>query len=62
MSNNKILFERFKKIYEEGTNLKVSWSKEDKKGNLTVGIVDAVGEELFHLTVKEYPNGEVYWY
>ncbi len=62
MSNNKILLERFKKIYEEGTNYKVSWSKVDEAGNLTVGIVNAAGEELFRLTVKEYPNGEVYWY
>jgi len=62
LSNNKILLERFKKIYEEGTNYKVSWSKVDEAGNLTVGIVNAAGEELFRLTVKEYPNGEVYWY
>ena len=56
------LLERFKKIYEEGTNYKVSWSRTDEAGNLTVGIVNAAGEELFRLTVKEYPNGEVYWY
>ena len=62
MSNNKILLERFKKIYEKGTNYKVSWNKIDEAGNLTVGIVNAAGEELFRLTVKEYPNGEVYWY
>lgn len=62
MSNNKILFERFKKIYEEGTNYKVSWSKVDEAGNLTAGIVNAAGEEQFYLTVKEFPNGEVYWY
>ena len=67
MSNNKtllerLLLERFKKIYEKGTNYKVSWNKIDEAGNLTVGIVNAAGEELFHLTVKEYPNGEIYWY
>ena len=67
MSNNKtllerLLLERFKKIYEKGTNYKVSWNKIDEAGNLTVGIVNAVGEEQFRLTVNEYPNGEVYWY
>ena len=67
MSNNKtllerLLLERFKKIYEKGTNYKVSWNKIDEAGNLTVGIVNAVGEEQFRLTVKEYPNGEIYWY
>ena len=40
------LLERFKKIYEEGTSHKVSWSKIDKNKNLTVGIV----------------NAEVYWF
>lgn len=56
------LLARFKKIYEEGTNYKVAWSNLDKDGNLTVGIVNAVGEEQFYLNVREYPNGEVYWF
>lgn len=56
------LLGRFKKEYEEGTGLKVSWSRLDKNGNLTVGIVNADGKELFWLNVREYPNGEVYWY
>lgn len=56
------LLERFKKIYEEGTNYKVSWSKIDRNGNLTVGIVNAEGEEQFYLSVREYPNGEIYWF
>ncbi|WP_308779553.1 hypothetical protein [uncultured Clostridium sp.] len=56
------LLERFKKIYEEGTSYKVSWSKVDEAGNLTVGIVNAAGEEQFYLNVREYPTGEIYWY
>ena len=56
------LLARFKKIYEEGTGYKVSWSKVDKDGNLTVGIVNAAGEEQFYLNVREYPNGEIYWF
>ena len=56
------LLERFKKIYEEGTSYKVSWSKVDEAGNLTVGIVNAAGEEQFKLNVREYSNGEIYWY
>ena len=55
------LLERFKKIYEEGTSNKVSWSKLDENNNLTVGIVNSEGEE-FYLNVREYPNGEIYWY
>jgi hypothetical protein len=56
------LLERFKKIYEEGTKYKVSWSRTDEAGNLTVGIVNAAGEEQFYLNVREYPTGEIYWY
>ena len=56
------LLERFKKIYEESTSYKVSWSKIDKDGKLTVGIVNAEGEEQFWLNVREYPNGEIYWF
>lgn len=56
------LLARFKKIYEEGTSYKVSWSNLDKDGNLTVGIANAAGKELFYLNVREYPNGEIYWY
>ena len=59
MSN---LLERFKKIYEEGTNYKVSWSKIDEAGHLTVGIVNVAGEEQFKLNVREYPTGVIYWY
>lgn len=61
MSNNSLL-ERFKKIYEEGTSFKVGTHFFNKKGDLKVVIVNAAGKELFKLTVKEYPNGEVYWY
>ena len=60
MSNS--LLEKFKKTYEEGTEYKVSWSKVDENNNLTVGIVNAAGEEQFYLNVREYPNGEIYWY
>ena len=56
------LLERFKKIYEESTSYKVSWSKLDKNNNLTVWIVNAAYEELFYLNVREYPNGEIYWF
>lgn len=56
------LLERFKKIYEEGTNNKVSWSKVDENNNLTVGIVNAAGEQQFYLNVREYPNGDIYWF
>ena len=56
------LLARFKKIYEEGTDYKVSWNKVDENNNLTVGIVDAAGEEQFYLNVREYPNGEIYWF
>lgn len=56
------LLVRFKKIYEECTSYKVSWSKLDEKGNLTVGIVNAAGEEQFWLNVREYTNGEIYWF
>ena len=56
------LLERFKKIYEEGTSYKVSWSKVDEAGNLTVGIVNAAGEEQFYLNVRELPIGVIYWY
>ena len=60
MSNT--LLERFKKIYEEGTSFKVGKHKVDKSGNLKVVIVNAAGKEQFRLTVKEYPNGEIYWF
>lgn len=56
------LLERFRKIYEECTSYKISWSKIDKNNNLTAGIVNAAGEEQFYLNVREYPNGEVYWF
>lgn len=56
------LLARFKKIYEENTSYKVSWSNLDKNGNLTVGIVNTAGEEQFHLNVREYPNGYIYWF
>lgn len=56
------LLERFKKQFEEGTSYKVSWSNLDKDGNLTVGIVNAAGEEQSYLNVREYPNGEIYWF
>ena len=56
------LLARFKKIYEECTSYKVSWSKVDENNNLTVGIVNSEGEEQFWLNVREYPNGEVYWF
>ena len=60
MSDN--LLERFKKIYEEGTSFKVGRHSFDREGNLKVVIVNTTGKELFKLTVKEYPNGEIYWY
>lgn len=56
------LLRRFKEKFEEGTEYKVSWSKVDENNNLTVGIVNAAGEEQFYLNVREYPNGEIYWY
>lgn len=56
------LLSRFKKIYEEGTTYKVSWSKIDENNNLTVGIVNSEGEEQFYLNVREYPNGDIYWF
>lgn len=61
MSNNSLLA-RFKKTYEEGTSFKVGRHFFNKKGDLKVVIVNAAGKELFKLTVKEYPNGEIYWY
>jgi hypothetical protein len=60
MSNS--LLERFKKTYEEGTSFKVGRHFFDKKCDLKVVIVNATGKELFKLTVKEYPNGEIYWH
>ena len=56
------LLEKFKKIYEKETDYKVSWSKVDENNNLTVGIVNAAGEEQFYLNVREYPNGDIYWF
>lgn len=56
------LLGRFKEKYEKETDFKVSWSNLDKESNLTVGIVDAAGKELFYLNVREYPNGDIYWY
>lgn len=56
------LLERFKKIYEEGTSFKVGRHKVDKDGILKVVITNSAGKEQFRLTVKEYENGEVYWY
>lgn len=58
----KSLLDRFKEIYEEGTDLHVVCSYITKTGNLTVGIANKDGKELFQLNVREYPNGEVYWY
>ncbi|WP_373205852.1 hypothetical protein [Clostridium tertium] len=55
------LLNRFKKIYEEGAGLKVSWNKVDKDNNLTIGIVDREGKELFWLNVKEIDNEIVWW-
>lgn len=55
------LLGRFKGIYENGTGFKVSWSKLDKDGNLTVGIVDKEGYERFWLHVVER-NGQIEWY
>lgn len=55
------LLNRFRKIYEEGTGLKVSWSKVDKDNNLTVGIVNSEGKEVFWLNVKEIDNEIVWW-
>ena len=60
MSNS--LLERFKKTYEEGTSFKVGRHFFDKKCDLKVVIVNATGKELFKLTVKEYPNEEIYWH
>ena len=59
---NNDLLSRFKSIYERNTSYKVSWSKLDKDNNLTVGIVNAAGKELFILNVREYPNGQIYWF
>ena len=59
MSN---LLDRFKREYEEGTDYKVSWSKIDENNNLTVGIINAAGEEQFYLNVREYENGDIYWF
>lgn len=58
---SKSLLVRFKKIYEEETGLRVTRSNLDKDGNLTVGIVNAQGKELFWLHVTER-NGQIYWY
>lgn len=58
---SKSLLERFKKIYEEGTGLRVTRSNLDKKGNLTVGIVNLEGKELFWLHVIER-DGQIEWY
>lgn len=41
---------------------KVSWSKIDKDNNLTVGVVNAAGEEIFILNVREYANRQIYWF
>jgi hypothetical protein len=57
----KSLLGRFKEIYENGTDFKVSWSKLGKDGNLTVGIVDKEGYERFWLHVVEH-NGQIEWY
>lgn len=56
------LLDRFKKVYEEGTNYKVSMSDIDENNNLTVWIVDAEGEEQFYLNIREYENGDIYWF
>lgn len=58
---NKSLLARFKKIYEEGTGLRVTRSNLDKNGNLTVGIVNSEGKELFWLHVIER-DGQIEWY
>lgn len=55
------LLGRFKKIYENETEFKVSWSNIDKDGKLTVGIVDQEGNERFWLHVVER-NGQIEWY
>lgn len=56
------LYSRFKKEYEEGTNLKIAWSNIDKDGNLTVGIKDKEGNERFYLNVTENEKGQIIWY
>lgn len=58
---SKSLLVRFKKIYEEGTGLRVTRSNLDKNGNLTVGIVNSEGKELFWLHVVEH-DGQIEWY
>lgn len=58
---SKSLLARFKKIYEEGTGLRVTRSNLDKDGNLTVGIVNSEGKELFWLNVVER-DGQIEWY
>lgn len=54
------LFERFKKKYEAGTDMKV---KKDKirNGVLTVKVFSNNGKYLFWLHVIE-KNGEINWY
>lgn len=58
----KSLLARFKKQFEEETEYKVFWSNLDKEGNLTVGFVDSKGKDKGWLHVKEYPNGDIYWF
>ena len=55
------LLGRFKEIYENGTDFKVSWSNLDQEGNLTVGIIDNEGNEKFWLHVVER-NGQIEWF
>lgn len=58
---NKSLYKRFEKVYlSEFPNKRIVWSNLDKFGNLTVGIYS--DEESYFLNVREYPNGEIYWY
>lgn len=58
---SKSLLARFKEIYEKETRLRVTRSNLDKDGNLTVGIVNSEGKELFWLHVVER-DGQIEWY
>jgi hypothetical protein len=55
------LLTKFKKVYEAGTEFKVSSSNIDKEGNLRVDIVDSEGKERFWLHVVER-DGQIEWF
>lgn len=61
---SKTLLSKFKDTYlNEFKDKEISWTNLDKDGNLTVGIRCKVSkEEKFYLNVREYPNGDIYWY